>query len=224
MKRNLAIALLMLAACSSSKPVATTSTPPSVVPSASTSTASSSTSPSTAATTLPATTTTAAPIASTTTVPVPVSETRTQVETAFNEVSAAVRDVLRSPTDAAVVARFDAATTADGSARKIGHTKIDQLNANGWKSKPNPATPASATIVGEIVVTDSPSAAAEFTSCNVDSDIVYKPDIGSGGLGAIINDEITSRTTRVTMVLLDGKWLLVKNTLVQEFKGQTSCG
>jgi hypothetical protein len=224
MKRNLAIALLMLAACSSSKPVATTSTPPSVVPSASTSTASSSTLPSTAATTLPATTTTAASIASTTTVPVPVSETRTQVEAAFNEVSAAVRDVLRSPADAAAVARFDAATTADGSARKIGHTKIDQLNANGWKSKPNPSTPSTATIVGDVVMIDSPSGTAEFTSCNVDSDIVYKPDIGSGGLGAIINDEITSRTTRVTMVLLDGKWLLVKNTLVQEFKGQTSCG
>jgi hypothetical protein len=223
MKRSLAVALLVLAACSSSKPVATTtSTAPSVATSTSPPSSSISTSTSTAASTLPATTTTVAPITPTTTPAVPVSETRTQVETAFNEVSAAVRDVLRSPADAAAVARFDAATTADGSARKIGHTKIDQLNANGWKSKPS--TPSSATIVGEIVVTDSPSATAEFSSCNVDSDIVYKPNIGSGGLGAIINNEITSRTTRVTMTLVDGKWRLVKNTLVQEFKGQTSCG
>lgn len=73
-------------------------------------------------------------------------------------------------------------------------------------------------------MTDSPTGTAEFTSCNVDSDIVYKPDVGSGGLGAIINDEITSRTTRVTMALVDGKWLLVKNTLIEEFKGKTSCG
>ena len=220
MKRTLALALLVLAACSSSKPVGTTTStpsPPSVVTSTSTST-------SIAATTLPTTTTASPPLVSTTTVAPSAPETRAQVEAAFNEASAAVRDVLRSPDDAAAVARFDAATMADGSARKIGHTKIDQLNASGWKSKPNPATESSATIVGEVLVTDSPSVTAEFTSCNVDSDIVYKPNVGSGGLGAIINDEITSRTTKVTMALVGGKWLLVKNTLIEEFKGKTSCG
>jgi hypothetical protein len=220
MKRILAVALVMLAACSSSKPVATTtSTPPSVVTSTSTSTATA-----TATTALPRTTTAAAPLESTTTVAPSAPETRTQVDAAFNEASAAVRDVLRSPDDAAAVARFDAATAADGSARRIGHTKIDQLKANGWKSKPNPSTPSSATIVGEVLVTDGPPRTADFTSCNVDSDIVYKPDVGSGGLGAIINDEITSRTTRVAMAMVDGKWLLVKNTLIEEFKGKTSCG
>jgi hypothetical protein len=223
MKRILAVALLVLAACSSSKPAATTTSTPvsTVVTSTTTST---STVSSTAPTTLPTTTTAAAPIASTTTVAPSAPESRTLVEAAFNEASAAVRDVLRSPDDATAVARFDAATTADGSARKIGHTKIDQLKANGWKSKPNPSAPSSATIVGDVLVTDGPPGTAEFTSCNVDSDIVYKPDVGSGGLGAIINDEITSRTTRVTMAPLDGKWLLVKNTLIEEFKGKTSCG
>jgi hypothetical protein len=221
MKRILAVALVMLAACSSSKPVATTtSTPPSVV----TSTSPSTTATSTTATTLPNATTTSAPIVSTTTIAPPAAETRKQVETAFAESTNATTEVLRNHVDPAAIARFDAATTPDGSARKIVHDKLTQLTANGWEVRPNPAAPTTATMNDDLVLASNQPPTAEFSACDVDGDVVFKPGVGTGGGDAIINNAVTARLTRVTMAQVEGKWLLVKNVLVQEFKESTSCG
>ena len=219
MKRTLAIVLL-LAACSSSKPVATTTSPPaSVVTSTSTPT-----STSTAATTLPTTATTSAPVESTTTVAPPAAETRKQVEAAFAEAITATTEVLRNHADPAAIARFDAVTTPDGSARRIVHDKLTQLTANGWEVRPNPAAPTTATMNDDLVLAGNQPPTAEFSACDVDGDVVFKPGVGTGGGDAIINNAVTARVTRVTMVQVEGKWLLVKNALVQEFKERTSCG
>ena len=225
MKRILAVALLTLAACSSSKPVApTTSTSSSIVPSTSPTSSSTSTSTSTAATTLPAATTTAAPIASTTAIGPSVPDVRKQVEAAFAEAIASTTEVLRNHTDPAAIARFDAATTPDGSARKIVHDKLAQLTANGWEVRPNPAAPTTATMNDDFVLAGNQPVTAEFSACDVDGDVVFKPGVGTGGGDAIINNAVTARLTRVTIGQVEGKWLLVKNVVVQEFKERTSCG
>lgn len=224
MKRILAVALLTLAACSSSKPVAsTTSTSSSIVPSTSPTSSSTSTSTSTAATTLPATTTTAAPIASTTAVAPSVPDVRKQVEAAFVEAIAATTEVLRNHADPAAIARFDAATTPDGSARRIVHDKLTQLTTNGWEVRANPTSPTAATMNDDLVLASTQPPTAEFSTCDVNSDIAYKPGAGTNGGDAIINNAVTARLTKATMVQIDGKWLLVRSLLVTEFKDQTTC-
>ena len=53
--------------------------------------------------------------------------------------------------------------------------------------------------------------------------IVYEPATGPGAEDTIVNDEISSSRSRITMVLEDGVWKLVSGQEIGTFNGQASC-
>jgi hypothetical protein len=113
---------------------------------------------------------------------------------------------------------------ANSPALQVGIQNMETLRSHGWRVRPNPDVPSSLTVESDVTLLDGPPATkAELTVCEVSAGIVYEPASGPNGEDTIVNDEINSSRSRITMVLEDGAWKLVSGQDLGTFNGQSSC-
>jgi hypothetical protein len=113
---------------------------------------------------------------------------------------------------------------ANSPALQLGIQNMETLRSHGWRVRPNPDVPSSLTVESDVTLLDGPPATkAELTVCEVSAGIVYEPSSGPNGEDTIVNDEINSSRSRITMVLEDGAWKLVSGEDLGTFDGQSSC-
>jgi hypothetical protein len=113
---------------------------------------------------------------------------------------------------------------ADSPALQLGLDNMESLRANGWRVRPNPDVPSALTVESEVTLLDGPPATkAELTVCEVSAGVIYEPGSGPNGEDTIVNDEINSTRSRISMVLEAGIWKLVGGQNIGTFNGQSTC-
>ncbi len=111
-------------------------------------------------------------------------------------------------------------TAANSPAWNLTLENIDTLRTNGWRSTPNPTVPSVSTVEGGVDLLDGPPATrAQATVCTIDSDIVVEPGGAPDGSDTVVNDEVTARRNRITMVLEGGVWKLSEGTGLGSWSG-----
>lgn len=116
-------------------------------------------------------------------------------------------------------------STASGSpSLQLTIDNIENLRTHGWRVRPNPSVPSDLTVEGDVELSDGPPATkAELTACIVSAGVVFEPGSGPNGEDTVVNDEIVSRRTRVSMVLENGVWKLYTGEQLASWSGQSSC-
>jgi hypothetical protein len=111
-------------------------------------------------------------------------------------------------------------TAANSPAWELTLKNMDALRTNGWRSTPNPTVPSVTTVEGDVDLLDGPPATrAQVTVCTIDSDIVVEPGGAPDGSDTVVNDEVTARRNRITMVLEGGVWKLSEGTGLGSWSG-----
>jgi hypothetical protein len=101
---------------------------------------------------------------------------------------------------------------------------LDDLVAKGWRARPNPDVPAVDRVESDVTLIGSPPTQAQFTSCSIDSYILYKPGGAPGGDDLTVNDQVTARRYLITMELgADGHWRNSAGDKQGEWKDSTTC-
>jgi hypothetical protein len=119
--------------------------------------------------------------------------------------------------------RLEATAAAGSDSLALALDNIETLRTNGWRARPHPDIPDSLTVESEVDLLDGPPATtAEVTVCVIGAGIVYEPAAAPDGSDTIVNDEITARRSRMTLVLENGSWKLSKGVGLGEWSG-TSC-
>jgi hypothetical protein len=122
------------------------------------------------------------------------------------------------------VAVLSSHVAANSPALQLGLDNMETLRSNGWRVRPNPDVPSALTVESDVSLLDGPPATkAELTVCEVSAGVVYEPASGPNGEDTIVNDEINSTRSRITMVLEDGTWKLVGGEDLGTFNGQSTC-
>lgn len=115
-------------------------------------------------------------------------------------------------------------TAPDSPSWALTVGNMDQLRSKGWRARPDPTVPSTTTVEGDVQLLDGPPATkAEVTVCTIDSGVVYEPGAAPDGSDTIVNDSITARRTRVTMVLEDGRWKAYEGIVLGSWDEATSC-
>jgi hypothetical protein len=111
---------------------------------------------------------------------------------------------------------------ANSPAWNLTLKNIETLRTNGWRSRANPTIPSVTTVESDVEFLDGPPATrAQLTVCTIDSDIVFKPGGAPDGSDVVVNDEVTARRNRITMVLEGGAWKVSDGIGLQSWPGST---
>jgi hypothetical protein len=118
------------------------------------------------------------------------------------------------------------ATSADGSESLAqAAANVALLRQRGWRSRPNPSIPSTLTVEGDVALYGSPSAnQAQLVACIVNAGVVYEPPAAEGLPETVVNDNVVSRRTRITLVLEDGLWKVSSGDSLGEWNGTPTCG
>jgi hypothetical protein len=102
---------------------------------------------------------------------------------------------------------------------------LDALVEKGWRARPNPGVPATDRVESDVTLIGSPPTQAQFTSCSINSYILYKPGGAPDGGDLTVNDQVTARRYLITMELgADGRWRESTGVKQGEWKDSAACG